>query len=406
MSSAFAAGIAEATRLTRGGRLGDATSLIQRLLAGGTPTDESRARRALPPPSRGAEPGAARAGAEPGAARAGAAAGGRRGADAAAFSPAPQGFAAAERPRRAGLRQTLRRLAERARALDVTDPAQAPTAPEGARFVAATYANGVGARDYKLYVPASAHGAGRRPLVVMLHGCTQNPDDFALGTGMNAAAEAAGVLVVYPAQPAAANHNRCWNWFRPEDQRREAGEPALIAGVVRAVLEAEAVDPDRIYVAGMSAGGAAAAILGAEYPDLFAAVGVHSGLPHGAASDLGSALSAMRQGASGARPRRPTRTIVFHGDADRVVNPANATALAAQALAGADGLSLRVERGAAGGRSFSRALHADADGQTLCEHWTIHGAGHAWAGGDAAGSHTDPLGPDASREMLRFFLDG
>ena len=222
---------------------------------------------------------------------------------------------------------------------------------------------------------------------------------------MNASAETAGCLVLYPAQPASANPNRCWNWFRPGDQRRGAGEPENLAALVRKVIAAERVDPSRVYVAGLSAGGAAAAILGAEYPELFAAVGVHSGLPHGAAQDLPSALMAMRTGGAGVRNDRAMRTIVFHGDTDRVVHPANADALIAQAISAAGGLDRRVEDGAAGGRGYSRAVHRDAEGRTVAEHWTLHGAGHAWAGGDAAGSHADPLGPDASREMLRFFLE-
>ncbi len=380
MSIEFTAGMAEATGLTRAGRLDEATALIQRLLRG-DPTEAQPTTPALTPPKRAADP-----------------------ATDAPPRPGPRPGVRTEAGQRTGLRQTLRRLAERARALDVGDPAVAPPTPAGARFETARFQNAAGARDYKLYVPAAAAGTGPRPLVVMLHGCTQTPDDFARGTAMNAAAEAAGVLVVYPAQPAAANQNRCWNWFRPEDQRRETGEPALLAGIVRAVLAAEDVDPARVYVAGLSAGGAAAAILGAEYPEIFAAVGVHSGLPHGAAQDLPSAFAAMNQGARGAGAARPVRMIVFHGDADRVVNPSNADALVAQATAAAAGtLDLRTERGAAGGRSYSRALHRDADGRTLCEHWTLHGAGHAWAGGDATGSHTDALGPDASREMLRFF---
>ncbi len=301
----------------------------------------------------------------------------------------------------------MRRLAERARAREAEFPDAGPLpVPEGARFESARFADATGARDYKVYFPAAAApGKARRPLVLMLHGCTQDPDDFARGTAMNAAAEEHGCVIVYPAQPAAANPNRCWNWFRPEDQRRGAGEPALIAALVRAVVKVESVDPDRVFVAGLSAGGATAAILGAEYPEVFAAVGVHSGLPCGAAQDLPSALMAMRNGGQGPGSGRAVRTIVFHGDADRVVNPANAEALVAQATAAAGALGRRVEEGAAGGRGYSRVIHHDDAGRTVCEHWTLHGAGHAWAGGDAAGSHTDPLGPDASREMLRFFLE-
>lgn len=379
MQSDLAAGMAEATGLTRAGRLAEATALIQRLLGGGPDASGAAEGRALP--LTGA-PGDAAAPAEADPAR---------------------GPAAA---RRTGLRETLRRLRERARASDAEAPGTAPSLPEGARFEAARFEHAAGARDYKLFVPGAAAGdATPRPLVLMLHGCTQDPDDFARGTAMNAAAEAAGCLIVYPAQPAAANANRCWNWFRPEDQRRGAGEPALLAALVRALVDAEAVDPDRVYVAGLSAGGAAAAVLAAEYPDLFAAVGVHSGLPHGAARDLPSALAAMRGGGRGPVNGRATRAIVFHGDADRVVHPANADALVAQAIAAAGRLESRVERGSAGGREYSRELHLDGEGRTICEHWTLHGAGHAWAGGDGAGSHVDPAGPDASREMLRFFLE-
>jgi poly(hydroxyalkanoate) depolymerase family esterase len=351
--------MAEATRMTRDGRLGEATALIQRLLAGDAPTPQPAEERVrIDPPA-----------------------------------------ATPERPR-AKLRETLRRLAERARAVDVGTPS-APV-PEGARFEARSFRCPQGARDFKLYVPAKLD-EGPRPLVLMLHGCTQNPDDFALGTGMNAAAEEHGCLVAYPGQPASANQNRCWNWFRPEDQRRDLGEPAVLAGLVRRLVADEGVDPGRVFVAGMSAGGAAAATLAAEYPDLFAAVGVHSGLPHGAAQDLPSALNAMRQGAAGKdRAARNMPAIVFHGDADHVVSPRNGAAVVAQATP--KGLKVEVERGEAGGRGYSRALHRDAAGAVLCEHWTIHGAGHAWTGGDATGSHTDRLGPDASREMLRFFL--
>jgi len=326
MNNDFSARMAEATNMTRMGKLAEATALIQRLLKGGTADSAPAPDRApdieVTPPRAEAKP-------------------------------------------RKGLRETLRRLAERARAADILDPSPAPVT-KGARFETATHRSAAGARDYKLYVPAN-RPAGSLPLVVMLHGCTQNPDDFARGTAMNALAEEFGVLVAWPAQPAAANQNGCWNWFRAEDQCREAGEPSLIAGIVRDVTAAENVDVSRVYVAGLSAGGAAAAVLGAQYPDLFAAVGVHSGLPHGAAQDLPSALTAMRQGGDGAAGGRIVPTIVFHGDADRVVNPRNGEAVAAQA-AGEAAATTRTERGEAGGRGYARALHADASGRTLCEH--------------------------------------
>jgi poly(hydroxyalkanoate) depolymerase family esterase len=245
----------------------------------------------------------------------------------------------------------------------------------------------------------------------MLHGCTQSPDDFAAGTGMNRLAEEHGLLVLYPAQDNAANPQRCWNWFNPEDQQRDRGEPSLIAGMTREVMREHAVDPARVYVAGLSAGGAAAANLAATYPDLYAATGIHSGLPAAAASDLPSAFAAMRQGAApSSRPagRKLVPTIVFHGDQDSTVSPHNGDRIIAQVRAMAEGLqaTAAVQRGEApGGRAYSRRLHADAAGRVLLEQWMIHGAGHAWAGGSPAGSYTDPQGPDASREMIRFFLE-
>jgi poly(hydroxyalkanoate) depolymerase family esterase len=223
---------------------------------------------------------------------------------------------------------------------------------------------------------------------------------------MNAQAEEAGCLVVYPDQASGANAQRCWNWFDPKDQRREAGEPSIIAGIVRRIMQDHAVDPRRVHVAGLSAGGASAAVMGAAYPDLFASVGVHSGLPAGAARDLPSALAAMRQGARPAAGAAAPPTIVFHGDRDTTVSPRNADAIVAQATAGNGGVrSVEVPGRVPGGHAYRREVLTAADGTLLCERWTVEGAGHAWSGGSSAGSYTDGAGPDASREMLRFFLE-
>ncbi len=287
----------------------------------------------------------------------------------------------------------------------------AMTVPEGARFEEHTYANAAGSRAYKLYIPSGYTGQAV-PLVVMLHGCTQSPDDFAAGTRMNELAEEQIFLVTYPAQTQAANMSKCWNWFSAGDQQRDQGEPSIIAGLTREIMQDFAVEPGRVYIAGLSAGGAAAAIMGATYPDLYAAVGVHSGLACGAASDMPSAFAAMKQGGSatgkGARRQgrsaRAVPTIVFHGDRDTTVNPVNGDEVVAQARASAD-LRTSVNRGrSAGGMSYTCTLHADASGRAMLEQWVLHGAGHAWSGGSAAGSYTDPQGPDASREMMRFFL--
>jgi poly(hydroxyalkanoate) depolymerase family esterase len=286
--------------------------------------------------------------------------------------------------------------------------ASAPALPEGARFEERVHTGPHGSRPYKLYVP-STHQGEALPLVVMLHGCTQSPDDFAAGTRMNELAEELGFLVAYPAQTQAANAQRCWNWFNAADQTRDKGEPALIAGIVREVMQDHPVQEGRVFAAGLSAGGAKAAILAATHPDLFAAVGVHSGLACGAARDMPSAFTAMKQGGAatgglrGGPLARPVPTIVFHGDRDTTVHPVNGDEVAAQA--GTAGRRPEVTTGQApGGRGFTRKVHRDASGQAVLEQWVLHGAGHAWSGGSASGSYTDPSGPDASREMMRFFL--
>ena len=283
---------------------------------------------------------------------------------------------------------------------------QAPVlVPEGARFEERTFSNDVGSRTYKVYVPSGYSGQSL-PVVVMLHGCTQNPDDFAAGTRMNEVAEEQTFLVAYPRQPQSANMQKCWNWFNAGDQQREGGEPSLIAGIALQVVEEFSADPARVYVAGLSAGGAAAAIMAATYPDLFAAVGVHSGLACGAARDMPSAFAAM--GGSGTiRPRgegRTVPTIVFHGDADRTVNPVNSDHVIAQARQEAALTKMVTHGETPGGMAYTRTVQLDAAGGEVLEQWVLHGAGHAWSGGSVSGSYTDARGPDASREMIRFFL--
>jgi poly(hydroxyalkanoate) depolymerase family esterase len=314
---------------------------------------------------------------------------------------------------------------------DAAEPS-APVRPGPARFLSSSFTGAAGTRAITLFVPTGFDGRPL-PLAVMLHGCTQDPDDFALGTRMNELAQQQGLFVLYPAQAARSNAHKCWNWFAPGDQRRGAGEPALLAGMVRHVLQTHPVDPDRVYVAGLSAGGAMAAILAREYPDVFAAAGVHSGLPPGAAHDVASAFAAMKSGPAAATPRRrassrqhapaatatqatapradaaSTPIIVFHGDADGTVMAANGDAVIRAALAGhANAVAEAIPCAAAGRRDARRtvwrAAEAAPDAPTLAEQWVVRGAPHAWSGGAAAGSYTDPQGPDASREMLRFFL--
>lgn len=269
----------------------------------------------------------------------------------------------------------------------------------------------VGVMDYKLFIPSGLCEAP--PLIVMLHGCTQTPDDFARGTRMNALAQEHGYVVAYPAQTQSKNASKCWNWFRSQDQQRGQGEPALIAALARHLAKAHELDERRLYVAGLSAGGAMAAVLGSTYPDVFAAIGVHSGLPFGVAHDLPSAFAAMKQGASaspaGVRTSNinPVPAIVFHGDRDTTVDPCNGEAVIAQCIgtdAEPDAARATVERGSVpGGHSYTRNVFRNPDGSVTAEQWVVHGAAHAWFGGDPAGSYTDPSGPDASKLMLRFF---
>jgi poly(hydroxyalkanoate) depolymerase family esterase len=271
------------------------------------------------------------------------------------------------------------------------------------KFSDGTFSNDAGARHYKLYVPSSYTGAAV-PLVVMLHGCTQDPDDFARGTQMNVLAEEMQCLVLYPAQSQQANSSRCWNWFSATDQTRDRGEPSIIAGMTREIMQQYQIDPAQVYVAGLSAGGAMATIMGTLYPDLYAAVGVHSGLPYGSAHDLPSALAAMKGNIG--RSNEKNRTIpiiVFHGDKDTTVHPANGDALIARGVPhGANDIVVEPGR-VPEGHAYTRTMHQRADGSPHAEQWLIHGAGHAWSGGNARGSYTDGKGPDASREMMRFF---
>ncbi|MGA4553468.1 alpha/beta hydrolase family esterase [Methylorubrum aminovorans] len=404
--NAFFTDMAEATRLTQAGRLGEATALIQRSLGAAgmpserpQPTDPSAAPHALPR----LEGPAGRLDAET---------------DATHAAPIPERL----RGSIDQMMQSLRTLAPSMREL-VGGGRHTPGAdglesegvePEGGQFVARSFSNAAGARDYKLFIPSPR--SGRRPLVVMLHGCTQSPDDFAAGTRMNVLAEEEGIYVVYPRQSSRANAQRCWNWFEPGDQGRESGEAGIIAGLVRAVCAEHPIDRSRIYIAGLSAGGAAAANIARAYPDLFAGLGVHSGLAAGCARDLPSALSAMRVGAPGAAEpggaagfgagsvtqalRVPT--IVFHGEGDGTVHPRNAEAVLAQA--GVEALTPKRESGNGGGHSYTRTRYADEAGRVQVEAWSVQGAGHAWSGGSPAGSYTDANGPDASRAMLDFFL--
>ncbi len=397
MDKAFLAGITQATALTRAGRLAEATALIQRTLAGGStgvppfsgtsvrrepatdvviegecseviePTDNVQIERSVGP--------------------------------------------ASDVAMRRGLKDSIRKW-RRGPLADEPRAAAEAAARQPGEWIAGLYANSAGERAYKLYVPTS-YTKQPLPLIVMLHGCNQTPDDFAAGTQMNALAEDQKCFVLYPAQSNTANHARCWNWFRREDQARDRGEPSIIAGMTREILNRYGIDSRKVYVAGLSAGGAMAAVMGVTYPDLYAAVGIHSGLACGSAHDLPSALAAMKGmpastgRPSGAGASHSIPTIVFHGDRDQTVHPRNGVDVISKSahLEGGHGGQASTERGQAlDGHSYTRTVHRDAAGRVVLEHWLVHGGGHAWFGGSRAGSYSDPRGPSAAAEMIRFFL--
>jgi poly(hydroxyalkanoate) depolymerase family esterase len=401
----------EATRLTREGRLVEATALIQQTLAGPavpwrTPDAPSAGEETARTPGRhpATPPAAPLAGQ--------------------GTPPAPLAGQGTPPAPLAGqgnkLRQAIPGWLTRRRTLPSRDGEtlgrpNRPATPAGkrpsGRFEAFSYANAAGTRDYRLYVP-SGHDGAPLPLVVMLHGGTQDAATFAAATGMNDLAERQGFLVAYPEQPASANPGKYWNWFVPGHQRRDAGEPSLIAGITRQVIDRYGADATRVYVAGFSAGGAMAAVMATVYPDLYAAVGVHSGLPYAAAGDMASAFAAMKQGSS--RPARapasPVPLIVFHGDRDTTVAAANAAGLIGDVLAAAspDGhpgtpAAVVTTGQVPGGHAYTRTRYQDPAGAALAERWIIHQGGHTWSGGVPHGSYTDPRGPDASAELIRFF---
>ncbi|MFK4509295.1 PHB depolymerase family esterase [Bradyrhizobium daqingense] len=385
--------VREATRLTRAGQLVEATALLQRMLQGDSaPRPESRS--ASQAPLSRLDPLTIDATA-----------------DVVEEREAPQASSArAGQGRRRSLSlDGMRNFSRLGLRSPITRAPLSPSdiVPEGTRFIAGTFSNAAGSRTYKLFIPSRCQGQ-RLPLIVMLHGCTQSPDDFAAGTRMNFPAEEQNCFVAYPEQPSGANQSKCWNWFRTSDQRRGGGEPSMIAGITRQIMHDHLIDPKRVYVAGLSAGGAAAAIMGATYSDLYAAVGIHSGLPCGAASDLPSAFVAMRQGGGSkaiADGKTSVPTIVFHGNHDTTVHPKNGDQIIEQS-ARATTPTTKVLRGRVPhGHAYTRTVLIDGAGRAISEHWNIDGAGHAWSGGSPAGSYTDPQGPDATREMLRFFLE-
>ena len=295
-----------------------------------------------------------------------------------------------------------------------------------------TYQNSTSSHPYFVYTPETYHVGKTVPLLVMLHGCTQSAEDFAAGTRMNQLAEKYGFIVVYPQQTHKANRTLCWNWFRSAHQVRNRGEPAIIAHMVQAIRQNTShwtIDSNQIYVVGASAGAAMAVILGATYPDIFAAIGVHSGIEYQAVTNITSALNVMRQRGpdpvlQGKRAyeamgsyQRVVPMIVFQGTRDRVVPPIigdqlvqqwmQTNHLASHGLYVADftNPTTTTSGQVPGGYAYTVYTWKDTKGNDVQTYWKIQGLGHAWSGGSPNGSHTDPRGPNASVAMYQFFMN-
>jgi poly(hydroxyalkanoate) depolymerase family esterase len=295
-----------------------------------------------------------------------------------------------------------------------------------------TFEGGGGLRRYAVYVPQRLPRRGRVPVMVVLHGCTQSTDDAAEGTRMNAMAEQCGFVVVYPEQSERDNRRKCWNWYMPEHQRRGSGEPAEIAGIVAQVLGSDTgaiLDRNRVYVVGLSAGAAMATIMGATYPDLFAGVGIHSGLSYGAARTVPGALLSMHRGGPDPEERgrqayavmgehaRTVPVVVVQGDQDKTVSVKNGEQVVRQWLmtnqrASEGTLALDAEEPddvhdgcSPGGLRYNARTWNDRAGQPLVQYWLVNGLGHAWSGGSPAGSYTDPAGLDATAVMWSFLRE-
>jgi poly(hydroxyalkanoate) depolymerase family esterase len=290
-------------------------------------------------------------------------------------------------------------------------------------FTSGNYTNGSGALGYELYVPSTYRAGTPTPLVVALHGCTQSADAYRQASGWDAFGQAKGFIVLFPQQTSSRNYLTCWNWFQQADMQRGSGEPAIIAGMVTAIEHGYSIDSHRIYVAGFSAGGAMANVMAATYPDLFAAVGVGSGCEYNGLPCTGyqgpdpTQTGAQAYHAMGAYAR-VMPAIVFQGDADSIVAPANAPEIVREwqvtdnyVMSGsANGpiptTAMKYSFGwVPSGRLYTVTSYPDSHGNELIEYWSIRGMDHAWSGGNASQQYTDPSGPNETATMYAFFAN-
>ena len=305
------------------------------------------------------------------------------------------------------------------------------TVTYGGSWVTATAKTSTGSLDYKVWVPADYRKTKPAPLVLMLHGCLQGPEDLAALSQMNSLADKETFLVVYPQQTAAANALRCWNWFDPKHQDRGAGEPSLIAAAINDVRASYRVREQQIYVVGISAGGAMAVLMAAAYPEIFAAVGVIAAPEYKAASTVQGGLAAMKNGGpdptqqglaayqamqkSGARKKKRIPLMDIQGTKDPYVNPINSDQLVAQWVQTNDLLDdgkdndsitkspVTAEGAVPNGYSYTKYSYRDRKGHVVVEKLVVNGLGHAWSGSTTANQFADAKGPDATMEIWRFF---
>ncbi len=287
------------------------------------------------------------------------------------------------------------------------------------RWIRRRYTGTAGTRLYDVYVPGGAR-RGRMPMVLLLHGCRQTGTDFGRDSGFAELADTAGFVLVMPRQEVQHQLQRCWRWYDAEHQQRDEGEPAILRGIVDdvpLVLPGGRIDRRRVFVAGLSAGGAMALILATTYPDVFAAAGVHSATAYRSATRGVNALGAMA--ARGAGPDsgaagRMAPVVLLHGTDDAIVRPPNADRIVDQWLASRRGAVNGPGRAAVrplastkalvvGGRRCLRTRWYTVGGRRVLEYWRVDGLGHAWSGGSARAAFIDRAGPSAAQVMWTFF---